>query len=66
MAEQEFVESFKSLIDVGSSKAKTLLKYIVLASWLSGSGIDHLITTEAKSFTQDPEIIAMVTFKQAF
>jgi COP9 signalosome complex subunit 2 len=66
MAEQEFVESFKSLLDVGSSKAQTLLKYVVLASLLSGSGVDYLITREAKIFAQDSEIIAMVTLKQAF
>jgi COP9 signalosome complex subunit 2 len=49
-AEQEFVESFKSLLDVGSSKAQTMLKYVVLASLLSGSGVDYLVSPEAKIF----------------
>ena len=47
---QEFFESYKSLVDVGSGKAQTLLKYVVLASLLSGSEVDYLGTREAKIF----------------
>jgi COP9 signalosome complex subunit 2 len=51
---EEFFESYKSLVDVGSSRAQTLLKYVVLASLLSGSKIDYLGTREAKIFASDP------------
>ena len=63
---QEFFESYKHLVDIGNNKAQTLLKYVVLASLLSGSEVDYLGTREAKIFAQDSEIIAMVNLKQAF
>lgn len=49
-AVQEFFESYKSLVNVGSSRAPTLLKYVLLASLLSGSEVDYLSTVEAKIF----------------
>jgi len=60
---QEFFESYKHLVDIGNNKAQTLLKYVVLASLLSGSEVDYLGTREAKIFAQDSEIIAMVNLK---
>jgi len=58
-----FFESYKYLVDIGNNKAKTLLKYVVLAQLLSGSEVDYLSTQEAKIFSQDSEIIAMINLK---
>ena len=44
---QEFFESYKSLVNIYSNKACTLLKYVILASLLSGSEVDYLGTREA-------------------
>jgi hypothetical protein len=43
-----------------------LLKYVVLASLLSGTEVDYLGTREAKIFAADPQIIGMATLKHGF
>lgn len=66
MALEQFQGSFKSLVECGSSRAKTLLKYVILASMLSDAEFDVLSTQEAKIFASDTEIIAMTTLKTGF
>ena len=42
-----------------------MLKYIILASILSKTDVDHLATNEAKIYSQDNEIIGMTSLKTA-
>ena len=63
---EQFQGSFKSLVECGSVRAKTLLKYVILASLLARAEFDVLSTQEAKIFASDPEIIAMTTMKTGF
>jgi COP9 signalosome complex subunit 2 len=53
----EMFESFKNYQESGNSRAKTVLKYVILASILSGSEINYSQTREAKVYMEDPEII---------
>jgi len=53
----EMIESFKNYQESGNSRAKTVLKYVILASILSGSEINYSQTREAKVYMEDPEII---------
>ena len=62
----EFNGSFKSLVECGSSRAKTLLKYTILAWLLEKPDFDCLSTHEAKIYANDPEIIAMTTLMTGF
>lgn len=66
MALEQFQESFKSHVECGSSRAKILLKYVILASLLADAEFDVLSTNEAQIFKTDPEIIAMTTLKAGF
>lgn len=59
LAEQELLDSFKNYQDIGNSHAKNVLKYVVLASILSGSTINPFDNKEAKVYKEDREIIAM-------
>ena len=61
----EFNASFKSLVESGNSRAQTMLKYVILASILSQTEVDHLSTNEAKIYSQDNEIIGMTSLKSA-
>ena len=63
---EQFQGSFKSLVECGSSRARTLLKYMILASLLSKAEFDVLSTQEAKIFASDPEIIGMTNLKTGF
>ena len=62
----QFNGSFKSLVECGSARAKTLLKYTILAWLLEKPDFDVLSTHEAKIFSNDPEIIAMTTLMTGF
>ena len=42
LAHQEFINSFTSLVDCGSSRASCVLKYVILASLLCNSDVDYL------------------------
>ena len=59
----EFRASFQCLVESGNSKAQTMLKYVILATILSGTDVDQLSTNEAKIYAQDPEIIGMTQLK---
>ena len=54
---EELFESFKAYQESGNSRAKTVLKYVILASMLSGSSINYAGTREAKVYMDDKEII---------
>lgn len=43
-----------------------MLKYVILASILSGSEINYSGTREAKVYKEDPEIIAIMNLRTAF
>ncbi|EAR89485.2 PCI-domain protein (macronuclear) [Tetrahymena thermophila SB210] len=66
LAEQELLESFKYYQDIGNTNAKLLLKYVVLASILSGSTINPFDNKEAKVYKEDREIIAMQNLRYAY
>jgi COP9 signalosome complex subunit 2 len=56
----EMFESFKNYQESGNTRAKTVLKYVILASILSGSEINFAATREAKVYMEDPQIIAII------
>ena len=58
-AYNEFYESFRNYQVDGNSRARTILKYVVLASMLSLSDINPFNAVEARVFADDKEIIAM-------
>jgi COP9 signalosome complex subunit 2 len=62
----EMFESFKNYQESGNSRAKTVLKYVILASILSGSEINYAQTREAKVYMEDPEIIQIMQLRTAF
>lgn len=63
---EQLMGSFKNLVECGSPRAKTLLKYVILASLLDQTEVDVLSTEEAMIFTKDPEIIAMTNLRSGF
>ncbi len=56
----ELFESFKLYQDSGNVRAKSVLKYVILASMLSGSEINYAETREAKVYREDKEIVAII------
>jgi|LauGreDrversion4_2_1035121.scaffolds.fasta_scaffold343847_2 COP9 signalosome complex subunit 2 len=62
----EMFESFKNYQEIGNTRAKTVLKYVILASILSASEIDYANTREAKVYTDDPQIQAIVLLRKAY
>lgn len=62
----EQFEAFKSYQEVGNSRAKALLKYVVLTSILAGSDINPFHSQEAKVYKDDPEIVAMMNLRLAY
>ncbi len=63
---EEMFESFKNYQDIGNTRAKTVLKYVILASILSGSEINYATTREAKVYHEDPQIQAIVNLRSAY
>jgi COP9 signalosome complex subunit 2 len=63
---EELFESFKNYQETGDSRAKTVLKYVILASMLSGSQISYSDTREAKVYKDDHQIIAINSLRTAF
>ena len=66
LALEELFESFKLYQESGNVRAKQILKYVILASMLSGSQINQADTREAKVYREDREIIAIVQLREAF
>ena len=52
-AKNHFNESFVCLVEVGNSRAKTLLKYVILASLLAQDEVDVMSTTQSMTFSED-------------
>lgn len=65
-ANNELLNSFKSYQESGNSKAKQILKYVVVASILSKSVIDPFSNQEAVVYKNDPEIAAIQKIRTAF
>jgi COP9 signalosome complex subunit 2 len=53
LALDEMFESFKSYQESGNTRAKTVLKYVILASILADSEINYAQTREAKVYMED-------------
>lgn len=62
----ELFESFKNYQESGNSRARTILKYVIMASILSGSEINYSDTREAKVFKDDNQIVAIMNLRTAF
>ena len=58
-AATDFFEAFKAYDEAAISRRIDVLKYLVLASMLSGSSVDPFDAQEAKPYKDDPEIKAM-------
>lgn len=63
---EELFESFKNYQESGNPRAKNVLKYVILASMLSGSSINYAGTREAKVYMDDPQIMAIMSLRTAF
>lgn len=62
----ELFEAFKCYQEVGNPRAKTILKYVTLASIMANSNINPYHSLEAKVYKDDPEIIAMMRLRSAY
>jgi COP9 signalosome complex subunit 2 len=62
----ELFESFKSYQENGNTRAKAVLKYVILASILANSEINFAQTREAKVYMEDKQIIAISQLRSAF
>lgn len=66
-AYNEFFEAFKNYQETGNAtRAKTMLKYVVLANMLALSSINPFDSREAKVYQDDPEISAMANLRTAY
>lgn len=59
---EKLFDSFKNYQETGDSRARTLLKYVIL----SGSQINYSDTREAKVYKDDHQIIAINSLRTAF
>lgn len=66
LALDEMFESFKSYQESGNTRARTVLKYVILASILADSEINYAQTREAKVYMEDKQIIAITQLRTAF
>lgn len=62
----ELFEGFKCYQEVAHPEAKTILKYVILASIISSSEINYADTREAKVLQEDKEISALMNLRQAY
>lgn len=62
----ELNESFKIYQEVGNAKAKTVLKYLVLAGILSKSEINVFYGREGRVYKDDEEILAMMEMRTSY
>lgn len=66
-AYNEFFEAFKNYQETGNAtRAKIMLKYVVLANMLALSSINPFDSREAKVYQDDPEISAMAQLRTAY
>eukprot|EP01035_Chromulina_nebulosa_P019861 gene19861-25812_t len=64
-AYNELYEAFRNYQEAGNSRAKSCLKYVVLASMLALSDINPFAAREAKVYADDKEILAMSELRQS-
>lgn len=62
----ELFECFKYYQECGNLRAKEILLYVILASMLSKSEINHVDTREAKVYKDDQTVIAITSLHQAY
>ena len=62
----ELFEAFKCYQEFANPKAKTILKYVILASIISNSEINYADTREAKVYQDDKEIAALMDLRVAY
>jgi len=65
-ARLELFEAFKFYQEVGNSRAKSALKYVVVSSILAQSGLNPFDNVEAKVYREDPEIKLMDNLRTAY
>jgi COP9 signalosome complex subunit 2 len=61
-----FFEAFKNYDEAGHPRRTQCLKYLVLNSMLTASGIDPFDSQEAKPYKSDPDIMAMMDLLNAY
>ena len=61
-----FFQAFKSYDEAGDRARLRCLKYLVMASMLHASKINPFDSQEARSYKDDPEIVAMTNLVDAF
>eukprot|EP00397_Hematodinium_sp_SG-2012_P037765 GEMP01040977.1.p1 GENE.GEMP01040977.1~~GEMP01040977.1.p1 ORF type:complete len:455 (+),score=87.00 GEMP01040977.1:128-1492(+) len=66
LAYNEFFEAFKNYQETGNSRAKVMLKYVVVANVLALSSINPFDSREAKVYADDPEISAVARLRSAY
>ena len=65
-AYNEFYDGFRGYQEAGNSKAKDLLKYVVLANMLALSDINPFAAREAIAYQDEKEIVAMRNLRSAY
>ncbi|EUB61046.1 COP9 signalosome complex subunit 2 [Echinococcus granulosus] len=65
-AHTDFFEAFKNYDESGSPRRTQCLKYLVLASMLSKSGINPFDSPETKPYKMDPQIVAVTSLVTAY
>ncbi|KAI4653542.1 hypothetical protein J4E93_001308 [Alternaria ventricosa] len=65
-AQSDFFESFKNYDEAGSLQRIQVLKYLVLATMLSGSDINPFDSQETKPYQNDPRISTMTDLVNAY
>ncbi|KAF2273647.1 COP9 signalosome complex subunit 2 [Westerdykella ornata] len=65
-AQSDFFESFRNYDEAGSLQRIQVLKYLVLATMLSGSNINPFDSQETKPYQNDPRISTMTDLINAY
>ena len=65
-AQSDFFESFRNYDEAGSLQRIQVLKYLVLATMLSGSNINPFDSQETKPYANDPRISTMTDLVNAY
>jgi COP9 signalosome complex subunit 2 len=66
LALDELFECFKNYQESGNIRAKDILVYVILASMLCQSTINHSESREAKVYKEDKTIIAINSLRSAY
>lgn len=62
----DLFESFKNYLEIADPRAKTILKYTIMVSILSNSKVNYATTREAKTYSQDKEIMLINEMRSSF